>query len=209
MQIEGTTTLSAKVGQPVALTVVVKDDGIPKPPPGANPLAALFGGPRPAASEGGRPSSAPPAPAPPAINPVLLKVLSGRATAEERAAAAESLGVSDAQLDLLIAARRNPGNESARPHHGRQDQRVCTSRGSSTAAPAKSSFSPEQVKTWEDTRAGMNSPWAPLWTPPRMPADGKLVAQATFSEPGTYVLKALADDGGLTGYQDVTVTVTK
>jgi hypothetical protein len=42
-----------------------------------------------------------------------------------------------------------------------------------------------------------------------MPADGKVVAQATFSEPGTYVLKALADDGGLTGYQDLTVTVTK
>src|SRR5439155_23287475 len=27
-------------------------------------------------------------------------------------------------------------------------------------------FSPDQVKPWEDTRAGANSPWAPLWTPP-------------------------------------------
>ena len=60
-----------------------------------------------------------------------------------------------------------------------------------------------------ELQAGMNSPWAPLWTPPRMPADGKVVTAATFSEPGTYVLKALADDGALTGEQDVTVTVTK
>jgi len=209
VQIEGMTTLSAKVGQPVALTVVVKDDGIPKPPPGANPLAALFGGPRTAGAEGGgQAASAPPAPAPPAINPVLLKVLSGRATAEERAAAAESLGVSDAQLDLLIAARRNPAmSPPARITVGKINGLHLSwfvYRGA-----GKVSFSPEQVKTWEDTRAGMNSPWAPLWTPPRMPADGKLVTQVTFSEAGTYLLKALADDGGLTGYQDVTVTVTK
>ena len=209
VQIDGMTTLSATVGQPVALTVVVKDDGIPKPPPGANPLAALFGGPRAAGSEGGgQAASARPAPAPPAINPVLLKVLSGRATAEERAAAAESLGVSDAQLDLLIAARRNPAmSPPARITVGKINGLHLSwfvYRGA-----GKVSFSPEQVKTWEDTRAGMNSPWAPLWTPPRMPADGKLVTQATFSEPGTYLLKALADDGGLTGYQDVTVTVTK
>jgi len=42
-----------------------------------------------------------------------------------------------------------------------------------------------------------------------MPSDGRITAQATFSEPGTYVLRALADDGALTGGQDVTVTVTK
>jgi len=209
VQIEGMPTLSAKVGQPVALTVVVKDDGIPKPPPGANPLAALFGGPRAAGAEGGgQAASRPPAPAPPAINPVLLKVLSGRATADERAAAAESLGVSDAQLDLLIAARRNPAmSPPARITVGKINGLHLSwfvYRGA-----GKVSFSPEQVKTWEDTRAGMNSPWAPLWTPPRMPADGKLVTQVTFSEAGTYLLKALADDGGLTGYQDVTVTVTK
>ena len=64
-----------------------------------------------------------------------------------------------------------------------------------------------QIKVWEDTRAGANSPWAPIWLPPAMPADGKLTAKATFSEPGTYVLRALADDGALTGYEDVTVTV--
>jgi hypothetical protein len=70
-------------------------------------------------------------------------------------------------------------------------------------------FTPIQIKAWEDTRAGANSPWAPIWLPPTMPADGRITAQATFSAPGTYVLRALADDGALTGGQDVTVTVTK
>ena len=42
--VEGAKTLTAKVGQPLTLTAVVKDDGIPKPPATANPLAALFGG---------------------------------------------------------------------------------------------------------------------------------------------------------------------
>jgi hypothetical protein len=70
-------------------------------------------------------------------------------------------------------------------------------------------FTPIQIKAWEDTRAGANSPWAPIWLPPAMPADGRVTAQATFSQPGTYVLRALADDGALTGGQDVTVTVTK
>jgi hypothetical protein len=77
-------------------------------------------------------------------------------------------------------------------------------RGPSNATVA---FTPMQIKVWEDTRAGANSPWAPIWLPPAMPSDGKITAKATFSEPGTYVLRALADDGALTGYEDVTVTV--
>ena len=71
------------------------------------------------------------------------------------------------------------------------------------------SFEPVQIKSWEDTRAGANSPWAPLWTAPAMPADGKVSAKVTFATPGTYVLRGLADDGALTGSDDVTVTVTK
>jgi|KBSSwiStaDraftv2_1062776.scaffolds.fasta_scaffold06599_9 hypothetical protein len=211
VKIDGATTLSAKVGQPVTLTAIVKDDGIPKPPASANPLAALFGGRTAPAGEGGRggASTAPaPAPAPgPALPPGLLKVLSGQATPEERAAAAEALGVSETQLQQLIAARRNPEmNPPARITVGKITGLHLSwfvYRGT-----GKVGFSPEQVKSWEDTRAGMNSPWAPLWTPPRLPADGKIVVQATFAEPGTYVLKALADDGALLGEDKITVTVT-
>jgi len=70
-------------------------------------------------------------------------------------------------------------------------------------------FDPIQIKAWEDTRAGANSPWAPIWVAPEMPADGKVPVRATFTQPGTYVLRGVADDGALTGYDEVTVTVTK
>ena len=68
-------------------------------------------------------------------------------------------------------------------------------------------FSPDQIMSWEDTRAGANSPWAPVWAPPEMPADGKVVVTATFWEPGTYVLRSRADDGALTADGQITVTV--
>lgn len=70
-------------------------------------------------------------------------------------------------------------------------------------------FDPMQVKPWEDTRAGANSPWAPLWNPPTMPTDGKVVTKATFTAPGTYVLRARADDGALYDDEELTVTVSK
>jgi hypothetical protein len=70
-------------------------------------------------------------------------------------------------------------------------------------------FDPMQVKAWEDTRAGANSPWAPLWAPPHIPEDGKIVTQVTFQTPGTYVLRARADDGALYDDQDITITVAK
>ncbi|HUC76915.1 MAG TPA: hypothetical protein VMS04_16555 [Vicinamibacterales bacterium] len=71
------------------------------------------------------------------------------------------------------------------------------------------SFEPRQIKTWEDTREGANSPWAPRWIAPAVPAGGKYVAEVTFGEPGTYVLRARADDGALTSDEDVTVTVSR
>ena len=70
-------------------------------------------------------------------------------------------------------------------------------------------FEPRQIKTWEDTREGANSPWAPRWVAPPVPPDGKCVATVTFDQPGTYVLRARADDGALTSDEDVTVTVSR
>jgi autonomous glycyl radical cofactor GrcA len=68
-------------------------------------------------------------------------------------------------------------------------------------------FSPEQMKTWTDTRAYGNSPWSPPFNIPEPPADGTWVVHATFQEPGTYVLRAVASDGALFTYDNVTVTV--
>jgi hypothetical protein len=70
-------------------------------------------------------------------------------------------------------------------------------------------FSPEQMKTWTDTRAYANSPWSPPYIIPEPPPDGKWVVRATFQQPGTYVLRAVASDGALFTYENVTVSVTR
>jgi len=70
-------------------------------------------------------------------------------------------------------------------------------------------FTPDQMKAWTDTRAYANSPWSPPYTIPLPPPDGKWIAQVRFAEPGTYVLRAVASDGSLFTYDNVTVTVTR
>jgi hypothetical protein len=70
-------------------------------------------------------------------------------------------------------------------------------------------LSPDQMKTWTDTRAYGNSPWSPPWFIPEAPKDGKWQTQATFSEPGEYVLRAVASDGALFTYSNVTIVVTR
>jgi hypothetical protein len=73
----------------------------------------------------------------------------------------------------------------------------------------KARFDPAQIKVWEETRTGANSPWAPLWTPPTLPPDGRHETRVTFDTPGTYVLRARADDGALYDDQNLTVTVVR
>ena len=70
-------------------------------------------------------------------------------------------------------------------------------------------FSPEQMKTWTDTRAYGNSPWSPPFAIPVPPDDGKYVVQATFNEPGSYVLRAVASDGSIFSYDNITVNVAR
>jgi hypothetical protein len=36
-----------------------------------------------------------------------------------------------------------------------------------------------------------------------------VIGQVTFSEPGTYVIRSQADDGGLLGWDEVTVIVSR
>ncbi len=73
----------------------------------------------------------------------------------------------------------------------------------------KIEFDPPQTKVWEDHRDGGNSPWSAGWSTPPPPPGNTWTVKATFSEPGTYVLRALASDGGLIAYEDVTVTVVR
>ena len=73
----------------------------------------------------------------------------------------------------------------------------------------KVTFDPPQFEVWENYREGGNSPWAPGWAPPSVPEGGKWVNSVTFDEPGTYVLRCLAHDGGLMRSEDVTFIVTR
>ena len=70
-------------------------------------------------------------------------------------------------------------------------------------------FSPTQITEWEDSRDGANSPLAPGWKTPPVPEGNRWVAQATFAEPGTYVLRCQAHDGALPVVKDITFVVTK
>jgi hypothetical protein len=70
-------------------------------------------------------------------------------------------------------------------------------------------FTPDQMKTWTDTRAYANSPWSPPYAIPVPPPDGKWTVQVTFAEPGDYVLRAVASDGSIFTYDNVTISVTR
>ena len=125
-------------------------------------------------------------------------------------------GGTGAQPSAVRAAPASPGEPGQRSlstafvDRSRRAGPACGCRGSSTGArPPRSTFSPDQMKTWTDTRAYANSPWSPPFTIPEPPPDGKWVVQATFQEPGTYVLRAVAGDGALFTYENVTVTVTR
>jgi hypothetical protein len=68
-------------------------------------------------------------------------------------------------------------------------------------------FNPPQFQSYPDYRIGTNSPWTPGWAPPPLPPDGKFPVKITFNAPGTYVVRALAHDGGLDASHDVVVNV--
>ena len=70
-------------------------------------------------------------------------------------------------------------------------------------------FDPPQFSAWENLRDGRNSPYSLGWDTPPVPADGTWVVRTTFGEPGTYLLRALAHDGGLSTSADVTFVVNR
>ena len=155
IEVQGRKTLTANVGEAVALTTVVTDDGIPKRRGSGQSGSAVN-------NTGSRAVTA-------TINRAMLP--------PARVTVGKNVGLHVSWF-------------------------VYRGKGAVT-------FSPEQIMVWEDTRAGANSPWAPVWSSPQMPADGKLTVWATFSEPGTYVLRSRADDGALTADGQVTITVTR
>lgn len=155
LEIQGRKSVTAKVGEAVALTAVVTDDGIPKRRGSGVAGAAVSNAGSRQVTQATR------------VNRAMLP--------PARVTVGKNVG-----LHVSWLVYRGKG---------------------------KVTFWPEQIMTWEDTRVGANSPWAPVWVAPQLPADGRVTVQVTFSEPGTYVLRARADDGALTADGQVTVTV--
>ncbi len=185
VKVDGSKTLTAKVGQPLSIITVVTDDGIPKRRIGGLSGASVSRS-NPASGAAGAGAAAPaPAPAAPASG----------------AAANPSASPTPFRNAALLPPTRVTVGKNVGLHLSWLAYRA--------PAGAEVTYEPSQVKPWEDTRAGANSPWAPLWAPPAMSPDGKVPVRVTFSQPGTYVLRGLADDGALTGYDEVTVAVTK
>lgn len=183
VKVDGNKKLTAKVGQPLTIVTTVTDDGVPKPR-GLGPSGGAVGRRNTQAAPGA--SGAPAAPAAPAAGaPAAPAANTPGALANAALAPPVRVTVGkNVGLHLSWLTYRSPEN-------------------------ALVTYEPSQIKAWEDTRAGANSPWAPIWRAPEMPADGKITVRATFPQPGTYVLRGYADDGALTGYDEVTVTVTK
>jgi hypothetical protein len=165
VEVQGRKSLEAHVGEPVTLSAIVTDDGIPKAR-----LTGLAGAA--VSNRGSRRDVA--QTTPDSQNPVNVN----RATLPPaRVTVGKNVG-----LHLTWYVYRGVG---------------------------KVTFSPEQIMPWEDTRVGANSPWAPVWRAPELPADGKVSVQVTFDRPGTYILRSHADDGALTADGQVTITVSK
>jgi len=70
----------------------------------------------------------------------------------------------------------------------------------------KVTFDPEQFQIYQDTRRRA-TPRGRLWKTRSFRWMASTLVKAVFSEPGTYVLRCLAHDGGLGASEDVTVTV--
>jgi hypothetical protein len=91
-------------------------------------------------------------------------------------------------------------------------------RGAGTEPPplVTTRFGPVQQQIVQPSRSGLAVTWTHWRGPGRITFEpvtmvvegGKASTRATFSEPGTYVVRAYADDGAWFEPADVTVTVT-
>lgn len=167
LEVQGPRRIEVKAGQPVALTAVVRDDGLPK--------VRLIGAGAAVENEGSSATLS-------SNNPVMLKQL-------------EALRL----RRLVLPPTRVTVGKNVGLWVGWHVYRGA----------GKVTFDQDQIATWEDTRTGGNSPWAPHWTAPKLPSDGRLTVNATFHEPGEYVLRSRADDGALTSDQQIVVVVKK
>jgi hypothetical protein len=181
VKIQGEKTRSVKVGQRLSIITSVTDDGVPKAVTEEQFNAAIAARLRAAAGNQGEGAGrgAPPAAAGSAAPPA------GGGAAGAGAAARGAGGGARPNPAMLPPTRVTVGKNLG------LHLSWFVYRGAGAVH-----FSPDQIKSWEDTRAGANSPWSPVWFAPPLPADGMIPVDVT-------------DDGSLTAGENVTVTVTR
>ena len=185
LRIDGPRNRTVKVGEPVSLVAFLIDDGIPKAR-SRDEFIAFLAKRAQALSPFGAPTPPP-------------------STASQSApAGAEGAPASPVAASLAARLFTTPPNRITVGKNLGLHLSWFVYRGAGSVQ-----FEPAQIKPWEDTRAGANSPWAPIWFAPPLPADGMTTTQVRFDEPGTYVLRAVADDGALTSGDTITIVVTK
>ncbi|MDR1990644.1 MAG: hypothetical protein LBQ09_10500, partial [Acidobacteriaceae bacterium] len=149
VKLDGAATRTVKVGQPLTLVATVTDDGIPKSLSRDEAIARNTARAR------------------------ALGVAAGGGGNSGGNAAAGG-GAAAAANPLLAAALRPPTRITVGKNLG-----LHLSWFVYRGAGLEATFNPPQVKSWEDTRAGANSPWAPVWFADTLPADGKLTSTVT------------------------------
>ncbi len=201
VRILGDTELTARVGQPFTLVAEVTDDGLPMSRAARAAARAAAEAESPSddadADDADADDASPPGDA--AADESSSADDDDESPSADAAADSEEEEEEETGLRLPASAMRPPSRITVGKRGG-MHLSWFVYRG-----PNEATFDPIQVKVWEDTRAAMNSPWAPLWSAPDVPEDGIYEVQVTFAQPGTYVLRARADDGAL--YYDVDVTV--
>ena len=220
VRIVGDRELTARVGQPLTLVAEVTDDDLPRCS-NASRCAAARAAARAAADDEASDDEASDDEASdddasPSDDAAADASLSADAT--DDSSPSDDVVTDDATADeaeedtgpkLSSSAMRPPSRVTVGKRTGLHlSWFVYRGPGSVDLEDANVTFRPLQVKVWEDTRTGMNSPWAPLWSSPDVPEDGMYEVRVTFDQPGTYVLRGRADDGALDHDQDVTVHVT-
>jgi hypothetical protein len=189
IDIESDRVIDARVGQPVTLVAKVTDDGLP--------ITAAQRRARAAAQRAAR-SESDGAAAGAAAAPSRNQDDDDNDGEDEEEEDEPELSP---ELRALQRALNEPGRVTVNKSLGLHFAWFVY-RGENSAT-----FDPIQIKTWEDSRAWMNSPWSPYWEAPPVPEDGRWLVQVTFDRPGTYVLRGRADDGALYADQEVTINV--
>jgi hypothetical protein len=197
VSLEGDKKRTARVGQPLSLVAVVTDDGVPRRRgQGAQGAQGPQGARGAQGAQGARGAQGAPG---------------AQGAGERGARGAQPAAPASADPGNPVQGLEGRGRPAYNP-----PSRITVGKATGLhlswfvyRGAGKVAFDPPQIKIWEDTRAGANSPWAPLWTPPALPPDNRWTATAIFDQPGTYVLRARADDGALYADDDITVTVTR